>query len=506
MQVGILELLVSTTTGEWRTSVAATALRRQFYSIMPQAIAVWCRQLGHRVHYAVHYGQADPKTLLPNDLDIVFISTSTQNSALACALAKLYRRDKVMTVIGGPHAKCFPESCAHYFDIVVKECDRQLIEEILARRVDPPAVVTSGRVLKDIASVQERLPDIAATAFTRGRPSMTSIIPVLASLGCPYDCDFCTEWNNPYMAISADRLQADLRYISEQFPTVVVAFHDPNFAVRFDETMAAIESVPAGRRNRYVMERSLAILKGPRLPRLKDTNCALVAPGIESWIDYGGKSGSGSRQGRQKLERIVDHFHLLREYVPGLQANFIFGIDVDIGPEPFELTKEFMLRLPFVWPNLNIATPYGGTPMHERYARDGRILRAMPLSFYCAPYLVTTLRNYTPLEFYDRIIELHEARTSLAMLARRIAARAPILVRLSHVIRTFAMRIELVEMRKIRALLATDQTFRAFHEGHSPTLPEFYHRRFETRLGRYAELMPRTERHPTPGGEQLAAA
>jgi hypothetical protein len=144
--------------------------------------------------------------------------------------------------------------------------------------------------------------------------------------------------------------------------------------------------------------------------------------------------------------------------------------------------------------------------MHERYVRDGRILQAMPLSFYCAPYLVTTLRNYSPLDFYDRIIELNEARTSLAMLARRITARAPILVRLSHVIRTFAMRIELAEMKRIRGLLATDQAFRSFHDGNSPTLPEFYHRRFEARLGRYAELMPRTERQPASDEEPRAAA
>ena len=76
---------------------------------MPQAIAVWCRQLGHEVYYTTHYGHGDPKKLLPNDLDVVFISGITISSATSYALAKLYRRERTLTVIGGPHAKAFPD-------------------------------------------------------------------------------------------------------------------------------------------------------------------------------------------------------------------------------------------------------------------------------------------------------------------------------------------------------------------------------------------------------------
>ncbi|MFN8643413.1 MAG: adenylate/guanylate cyclase domain-containing protein [Candidatus Binatia bacterium] len=50
------------------------------------------RQLGHQTSYATYYGQADPASLLPADLDAVFISTYTSASPLAYALARLYRR------------------------------------------------------------------------------------------------------------------------------------------------------------------------------------------------------------------------------------------------------------------------------------------------------------------------------------------------------------------------------------------------------------------------------
>ena len=103
----------------WGRRRAALALRKHLYSLMPQVVAAWCRRLGHRVHYATYYGQADPARLLPDDLDVVFLSAATQASGLAYALARRYRRGGTRTVLGGPHAKCFPADALRFFDIVV---------------------------------------------------------------------------------------------------------------------------------------------------------------------------------------------------------------------------------------------------------------------------------------------------------------------------------------------------------------------------------------------------
>ena len=49
------------------------------------------------------------------------------------------------------------------------------------------------------------------------------------------------------------------------------------------------------------------------------------------------------------------------------------GLDSDSGDESFGLTATFIDRVPYVWPNINIVTPYGGTPMHTQFAREGRL-------------------------------------------------------------------------------------------------------------------------------------
>ena len=281
---------------------------------------------------------------MPDDLDVVFISTYTQASALAYALAQLYRLDGARTVIGGPHAKSFPDDCRRFFDVVVLDCDKTLVDDILGQAPNGETV-TSGRQLKDLPTVEERMPELQTSIFSGGKPYISSTVPMLASIGCPYACDFCIDWSNPFALLPLDRLEADLRFIFEKHPKLLVSFHDPNFAVKFDEVFSVLERIPHGKRSYYIMESSLSILRASRLEQLRSTGCLYVAPGVESWSAYSNKSGVGSKQADHvKLNQVVDHFRLIREYVPGMQANLMFGLDGDEGDGPAELTKEFMSR------------------------------------------------------------------------------------------------------------------------------------------------------------------
>jgi hypothetical protein len=495
MRIGIIDLLHDRPP-DWSMNPYGALFRKQFMGIMPQTIAVWCRQRGHSVHYRTYWGQVDPLSLLPDDLEVLFVSSYTQSSALAYAIATVFKRRGTLTVVGGPHSRSFPTDCARFFDIVVKDCNRQLVDDILSRRIDPPAVVSSDRALTEFPSVEERMPEIRISAFYKDRPIAASTVPMLSSIGCPYSCKFCVDWNSRYTTLSVDHLQADLEFLSRYYPILLIAYHDPNFAARFDSTMDVIERIPTGRRNRYAMESSLSILKSARLARLAQTNCVYVAPGIESWTEYSGKAGTGHSTGRDKLEKVIAQLGLLREYVPGIQTNFMFGADEDEGLAPVALTKEFIRRAPYIWPTINIPTAFGGTPLYDQMHRDGRILEAMPFHFYYNPYLALTVRNYAPAVFYDGLIELNLERSSSARLLRRLTTRAPPTIRFINTVRTLDTKFELRALRRIREMLASDAQFRGYHEGRSKNLPAFYNKLFERRLGKYAELLPLPTRRP----------
>ena len=116
--------------------------------------------------------------------------------------------------------------------------------------------------------------------------------------------------------------------------------------------------------------------------------------------------------GRAKLEHIVRHIDLINEYVPGLQTNHIFGTDGDKGSEPVDLTREFVRRLPRVWPTLNVPIPFGGTPLQQELLAEGRVLKAMPFGCYKMPYLNIILKHYDPISYYDHMIAIQEEASS----------------------------------------------------------------------------------------------
>jgi radical SAM superfamily enzyme YgiQ (UPF0313 family) len=495
MNIGILDLLTVSARNPLDYA-DCFVVRKQYASLTPQAIAVWCRQLGHRVHYATYFGFGDPKARLPSDLDVVFISAHTPRAPLAYALSKLYRLERTRTVIGGPHAKAYPQDCLRYFDLVVLECDKDLIANIIGNHFEPKSVISSPRPYEEVPLLEERVAEVRASTFLMGRPYPGSSIPMLASMGCPYTCNFCTDWNNPYRPLSNERLLTDLRYASKTFPGTMLAFDDPNFGVRFDEMMAVFEMVPKGQRSPYGIESSLSNMRPGRLQRLQDTNCFAVAPGVESWTDYSNKAGVGKAAGHDKLEQVIVHFHTLHEHIPYLQANFIFGLDTDAGDDPFELTKEFVRRTPFVWTYINIPFAFGGTPLYSDFLSQGRILTKMPFSFYILPYLTLVLKHYDPVTYYQKMFDLYSLVTSGEMLRQRFASvRHPFAKYLDY-IRTLFTRPITRQLRTILRQLETDKGFYAFHTGESQVLPDFYIGLYKEQLGRYVELVPIEDSQP----------
>jgi hypothetical protein len=184
------------------------------------------------------------------------------------------------------------------------------------------------------------------------------------------------------------------------------------------------------------------------------------------------------------------------KYVSGIQANFLFGLDIDEGDEPVALTKEFIARVPFVWPSINIPTPFGGSPIYKRYIDEGRILTSMPFTFYTpAPYLVTTVKNYSPVTYYEKLIEMFSEITSWGMLLKGLRS-ASFKVQFAFLLKSLGMRQMVGRFRNILGLMKADGKFRAFHEGESQILPEYYHYQYERLLGPYAPLLSHDDRRP----------
>ena len=58
---------------------------------------------------------------------MVFIGAFTEAAHTAYALSALCRSKGAITILGGPHARCYPEDAVRYFDYVLGFTDRETL-------------------------------------------------------------------------------------------------------------------------------------------------------------------------------------------------------------------------------------------------------------------------------------------------------------------------------------------------------------------------------------------
>jgi len=464
-------------------------------SIMPQILAVWCQRAGHEVEFVVYTGLEDLTEELPTEeIDLLFIGAFTKAAQLAYALSNYYRQRGVVTVLGGPHARCFPEDARLYADYVLGFTDREIVEEVLR---DPRPQVPRGRHLsadgqpRTLPTVEERWPFIertlekAATSF--------KIVPMLGSLGCPYTCSFCIDSQVDYQPLDFDQMKSDLRYLRTRLERPRVGWHDPNFGIRFDDYLDAMEeAVPPGSVD-HIVESSLSLLSEPRLERLRNAGVKAILPGVESWYELGNKSKTRKTTGMDKVDRISEHLNLVHRYIPYVQANFVLGLDSDAGPEPFELTKRFVEKTPGVFPGYSLLTSFGrAAPLNLQYQREGRVL-GFPFHFLNNHGAMNVRpKNYSWPEFYDHVIDLTAHSFSWRSIYRRFRANRERIPRWMNVLRAVSSEGfgRLAYYRTIRENLETNPGFRDFFEQETDEIPPFFVDRVREGLGPFWEHLP----------------
>ena len=468
-------------------------MNANYAGVMPQIVALWCEQEGHDVSYICYTGVEDLSTELPGDVGLLFITAFSQSAQLAYAISNLYRSKGSITALGGPHARCYPQDAQRYFDYVFGFTDRELVGDLL-RDLAPqrPEGVYLAKAAQptSLPGVRERWKFIEPTI---AKAPLMGIVPMLGSLGCPYTCNFCIDASVPYQAMPAEQLREDIVFLGKKMRRPRISWYDPNFGVRFDEAMDAIEAAAPPGSVDFLAESSLSLLGEPHLKRLQRNGFKVILPGIESWYDMGFKANTGATQGIDKVHQVAEHVRLIQSYIPYLQANFVLGLDVDAGDEPFELTIQFIDLAPAMFPGFSLLTAFGqASPLNLDFQRDGRLL-PFPFHFLNNNHAMNVRpKNYSWPAFYDRVIDLTEYAFSKPRIYARFRAARSWLPRWMNVLRAVSSEGSgrLRYYRELRARLDSDPAVAAYYAQESTTLPEFFHARIQRDLGDYYQWLP----------------
>jgi len=460
---------------------------------MPQIIGVWCREEGHIVNYSIFTGSQNLYNLLSLQADLVFISSFTYTAQLAYALSNFFHSHGIVTVLGGPHARCYPEDACLYFDYVLGLTNKELVKELLnnfeSNKQQGIYLSASSQPLS-IPGVRERWEFIE---MVHQQFSIIKSVPVIGSFGCPYKCDFCPDSETPYQILDQEMVKDDLRFLGKKMKHPIVSWYDPNFGIKFNSVMETLESVvPAGKFD-FVGECSLSILNEANVKRLNKIGFKMIMPGIESWFDYGEKSKTGSVIGLEKVREVAEQVNMIQSYIPHVQTNFLIGLDTDSGEDPFVLTKRFIDLSPAAYPSYALLSVYGrGVKNNIKYEIEDRII-PFPFHMMRSVLILNIIpKHYTWEEIYVHFIDLLKYSFSGKAMYRRFNANH---MAASKWI-TLLLSLTIGGLEKIRLLsgmlndLRREPDFRTFVSKQTNRVPGFMIENVKKDLGPFWHWLP----------------
>jgi radical SAM superfamily enzyme YgiQ (UPF0313 family) len=376
-------------------------------SLMLPILAVWAERLGW--HARVSFAEF-PDVDYAYPCDVVALSLYSFLAPQGYAVARAFRDQGKLVIIGGPHAKGCLDEVREHADLAFERCAEPVWRDTL-RAIESGAIVATGRRGRFVPSPEmSQVPAFREIKKFYG----TGKIPLLlSSLGCPHDCDFCTDWNSTYHKRDVDDVIDDIREIHAPF----FIFCDPNFGVNRRFTGELLERmVPLEKK--YMMETSLAwLLHDEYLTLLRASGCIGIELGLESLTTMYGKNAIKRRDATRE---IVERIARIKRYIPLIQVNILLGLDNDT-PETFGAVADLYRRanidtlVPFV------VTPFPGTPFFDRLRREGRLFETDWRHFNCAHLGLEPRRLSVP-AFYDLYMELLRRLHAPGLVVRKVLA------------------------------------------------------------------------------------
>lgn len=320
------------------------------------------------------------------DCDIVGLSCMTSNAPRAYALAGEFKRRGKTVVLGGIHPTILPEEALQHADaVVIGEA-----EGVWPQLLDDYA---KGKLQRTYHNPSPPLEEYIPIRLHQGlKKGLFSVIPVMTTRGCPYDCDFCCVHDIYGPKVRHVPVENVIRYLVDSGGKRFMFLDDnivgdPRYARDLFGAMKPL-------RIKWVGQASLSFASNTALLRLAaGSGCVGLFIGLES------VSESRLGQMHKSLKRIGELEKAIKEIMGFgiiIMASVVFGFDEDTAGS-FGETLEFLDRNRIGAAQFNVLTPYPGTRTYRRLKDEHRLLTE-DWQYYRHTSVVFKPRQMTPRE------------------------------------------------------------------------------------------------------------
>lgn len=310
--------------------------------------------------------------------DVIGISIMTPTAARGYTIADHIRQRHpgATIVFGGVHATFCPQEALRHGDIVVRGEGETVIEAIAEGRV--PRGIVQGQPLQDLdalPTLNHSLMRDFDRLFGRFRPRELYKLPVMASRGCPYGCEYCTVtrmFGHRVRRQSVDKVYRDIcRYVERGFRHLF--FYDDNFCTDRQWARELLQRLaPLRLRINAQVRADFHWLDKARRQRddavleaMRKAGGDVLYIGYETIDEATAQAWRKGYGGRGPLAaRLLEDSRILHDHGFWIHGMFV------LGPQHSARTAEqivaFARRARLETLQISILTPFPGTPLMEQ--------------------------------------------------------------------------------------------------------------------------------------------
>jgi radical SAM superfamily enzyme YgiQ (UPF0313 family) len=301
-----------------------------------------------------------------SDVDLVGITCYTMTAPRVYEIADEFRKRGKKVVLGGYHPTALPEETLHHADCIV-------LGE--AERVWPELIADAEKgTLKQIYGPNA---DFDMSAIPPIRRDLIMHNPILGAVqstrGCPNQCEFCAIGSFCKHGVKQRPIKNVVEEI-KSMPNKLFIIHDPHLTVNRKYARELFkELIKQKVRKGWVANGTANILgkvDDEFLELAQKSGCVEWFVGFESVSQAALDSIKKTHNIVEEFKRTIKRLH---DHRMAVQGGIIFGFDEDT-PDIFDITLDKMYEFEIDVVEINILTPYPGTPLYDRLEKEGRII------------------------------------------------------------------------------------------------------------------------------------
>lgn len=307
------------------------------------------------------------KLTFEEDFDIVGISMITFQALRGYEVAKKFKERGIYTVLGGIHPTvCSDEASVHCDTLIIGEAENTWPQFLHDFKHDCPK-----KIYRDHSVNLDKSP---IPRFDLVDISQFPLLPVQATRGCPYDCNFCSVtavFGPQYRVKSTAQIIGELEAIQRIAKNRRCVFNDDSMFINRKRTYEILEAIKT-LKIKYFAQTDVSIAEDERLLKLlHDSGCTTVFIGFENLVPENLALIQKSTRKLKYLTSYSESCKRVQSYGISILGSFVVGLDHDTRDSLLKL-KDFVLEN-HIWAQFLIIAPFPGTGIRTELIKQGRL-------------------------------------------------------------------------------------------------------------------------------------